>query len=85
MEFVYLSRNNTGMKKKLIFVVVFVIMAASFGSCTQNCKFCKTVTYENGNVINETAETEYCGANLITKEATPDITVGNLVTKVECR
>ena len=87
-SFVYLSRNNTGMKKSLIFIAVFVLMASAFSSCdalSKTCKFCKTVTYENGSVINSTAETEYCGTDLVTKEATPDITVGNLVTKVECR
>jgi hypothetical protein len=30
-------------------------------------------------------ETEYCGADLIAKEATPDITIGTVTTKVECR
>lgn len=85
MDFVYLSCKNTGMKKKLIFAAVFILFAFAFHACTDNCKFCKTVTYESGNVINETAETEYCGADLLAKEATPDITVGNLVTKVECR
>jgi hypothetical protein len=75
------------MKKKLIFAAAFVLMACSFNSCDlfQKCKMCKTVTYENGTIINEGTESEYCGADLITKEATPDIVIGNLVTKVECR
>lgn len=76
------------MKKKLLYATVFVLIAWSFTSCnslSKNCKFCKTVTYENGNVVNSGTETEYCGTDLIAKEATPDITVGSLTTKVECR
>ncbi len=30
-------------------------------------------------------ETEYCGTDLVTKEATPPVTVGSHTTKVECR
>jgi len=81
-----LNRNFNYMKRKLIFAAAFVLIAWSFTSCeTQKCKFCKNVTYENGSVINEGTETEYCGAALIAKEATPDIVVGSLTTKVECR
>ena len=72
------------MKKKLIFAAAFILIALSFNSCEDTCKFCKTVTYENGTVINEGTETEYCGADLLKKEATPDVTVGSLTTKVEC-
>ncbi len=76
------------MKKKLLYATGFVLIAISVNSCSslfQKCKFCKTVTYENSSVINQTTETEYCGADLIKKEATPPITVGALTTKVECR
>lgn len=73
------------MKKKLIYAAAFFLIAISFNACESNCKFCKTVTYENGTVINEGSETEYCGADLIAKEATPDVVVGSLRTSVECR
>ncbi|HQG55621.1 MAG TPA: hypothetical protein PL101_10410 [Bacteroidales bacterium] len=76
------------MKKKLVFWMFIMFVAWSFTSCEnlfQKCKLCKTVTYENGTVISETDEVEYCGADLVKKEATPPITVGNLTTKVECR
>jgi hypothetical protein len=76
------------MKKKLLFVAGFILIAWTFTSCEslfKNCKFCKTVTYENGNVINSGSETEYCGTDLIKKEATLDVTVGSITSKVECR
>lgn len=73
------------MKKRLIFAVAFILIAISFNACEGKCKFCKTVTYENGTVINEGSETEYCGADLIKKEATPDVVIGSLRTAVECR
>ncbi|MGQ9619559.1 MAG: hypothetical protein ACUVTX_01070 [Bacteroidales bacterium] len=74
-------------KKKLVFGVLVIFVALSFTSCEglfQKCKLCKTVTYQDGQVINETDPIEYCGADLVKKEATPPVTVGNLTTKVEC-
>jgi hypothetical protein len=74
------------MKKKLIFAAAFVLIAWSFVSCEfQKCKMCATNIYENGSLTIPGSEAEYCGTDLVTKEAVPDITVGNLVTKVECR
>jgi hypothetical protein len=74
------------MKRKLLFGASLLFIAWAATSCEDLlCKFCKNVTYENGAVINSGTETEYCGADLITKEATPDVTIGSLTTKVECR
>jgi hypothetical protein len=75
------------MRRKLLFGVSFLFIAWAVTSCEaiSSCKKCKDVTYENGSVINSGSETEYCGTELIAKEATPDVTVGSLVTKVECR
>jgi hypothetical protein len=75
------------MKRKLFFGATFLFIAWAAGSCESisGCKVCKNVTYENGSVVNSTSETEYCGSDLVKKEATPDVTVGSLTTKVECR
>ncbi|MFN8242142.1 MAG: hypothetical protein U0X39_15485 [Bacteroidales bacterium] len=76
------------MKKKVIFAAFLLLTAISFTSCEslfQNCKFCRSVTYENGQVTNEGPEAEYCGQDLLQKEAVPPIYSGPLVTKVECR
>ncbi len=75
------------MKRKLLFVASFLFIAWAFTSCEalSDCGFCKNVTYENGTVILEGSETEYCGEDLIKKKATPPVTVGALTTKVECR
>ncbi|HUX96126.1 MAG TPA: hypothetical protein VMV47_10365 [Bacteroidales bacterium] len=73
------------MKRKILFGAVVLFLAWAATSCEDNCGFCKTVTYEDGVVINQTAETEYCGTDLLTQKAKPDITIGSLVTKVECR
>ncbi len=74
------------MKKKLLFVAAFVLLALSFNACSvlNNCKMCAYVQYENGSVINTGSETQYCGTDLIKQEAIPDVTVGTITTKVEC-
>jgi hypothetical protein len=76
------------MKKKLLYVAGFVLIAWSVTSCDslfKSCKFCKQVTYTSGNVTNEGSETEYCGADLVKVQAIPDATVGNTTVKWECR
>ena len=75
------------MIRKLLFGAAFLFVAWAATSCEalSGCKFCKNITYENGSVINSGGETEYCGADLIKKEATLDVTVGSLTIKVECR
>jgi len=82
-----LNRNNSFMKRKLLLGVFFVFLAWAATSCEalSDCGFCKNVTYDNGVITNTGAESEFCGAELIAKKATPDYTVGTLVTKVECR
>lgn len=82
-----MKRNIKDMKRKLLFGAALMFVAWAATSCTalSDCKFCKNVTYENGSVLNSGSETEYCGTDLIKKEATPDVTVGALTTKVECR
>jgi hypothetical protein len=75
------------MKRKLIFGATFLFLAWAATSCEaiSGCKKCKEVIYEKGSVLSSGSETEYCGTDLITKEATPDVTVGTLTTKIECR
>jgi hypothetical protein len=75
------------MIRKLIFGASFLFIAWAFTSCEalSDCGFCKDVTYENNNIINESAETEFCGTQLVKKKATPPVSVGSLTTKVVCR
>lgn len=75
------------MKRKVLFgaALMFVAWAATSCNPLTDCGFCKNVTYENGSVVNSGTESEYCGTDLITQKAKPDITIGSLVTKVECR
>jgi hypothetical protein len=75
------------MKRKLIFGASFMLIVWAFTSCEalSDCGFCKEVTYENSSVVNETSETEYCGADLIKQKAIQPVTIGSLTTKVECR
>jgi len=82
-----LNLNSKLMKRKLLFVASFLFIAWAFTSCEalSDCGFCKNVTYENGSVVNEGSETEYCGADLVKQKAIPPVTVGSLTTKVECR
>jgi hypothetical protein len=75
------------MKRKLFFAASFLLIAWSFTACEalSGCKVCQDVTYENNQEVFSTSETEFCGDDLIAKEATPDVSVGNQVIKVECR
>jgi hypothetical protein len=76
------------MKRKIIFAASLVLISFTFTACEgmfQNCKFCKNVTYDNGSVISESEEAEYCGTDLLQKESTPDLVQGSIVIKVECR
>jgi hypothetical protein len=74
-------------KVKFLFGAVLLFMVCFVTSCEKlsGCERCKNVTYENGLAISSSSETEYCGSDLIAKKAIPDITVGSLTTKVECR
>ena len=74
------------MKRKLLFGATFLFLVWAATSCEaiSGCKKCQNVDYENGLVINSGPETEYCGDELIKKEATPPVTVQNRTTKVEC-
>jgi hypothetical protein len=75
------------MKRKLIFGASFLFIAWAFTSCEalSDCGYCKDVIYENNSVLSESSETEYCGADLLSKKATPPVTTNNLTTRVECR
>jgi hypothetical protein len=77
------------MKKKILvrlfFLSTLVIMAVSFDSCQNTCKMCAVNEYDNGSLVNAGTESQYCGTDLIKEEAIPDVTVGNITTKVECR
>lgn len=75
------------MNKKLILGASFLFITWAFTSCDplSDCGFCKEVTYENNVVVNEGAETEYCGTDLAKQKAIAPVTVGSLTTKVVCR
>lgn len=75
------------MKKKVFIFAAFLLLAAGITSCEEllnNCKICSLNTYENGVLINSAQEAEYCGAELVTIEATRPTTVGSTTTQWEC-
>jgi hypothetical protein len=54
-------------------------------SCEKSCKNCKKVYYTNGTTYDHAdAESQYCGAELITVEATGPVTIGTYTVKWEC-
>jgi hypothetical protein len=73
------------MKRKLIFASGLILIAIAFTACEKTCKVCATNTYESGTLVIPGAESEYCGPDLLAKEATPDINVGVQSIRVECR
>ena len=73
------------MKKKLLFAAALVFITFTFTSCTKTCKTCKQVSYINGTYDHDVkSDQEYCGAELLTIEATPDAPIGNETIKWEC-
>jgi hypothetical protein len=87
MDIIPLKAIKIMMKRKLLFgaTFLFLIWAATSCEAISGCKKCRDVIYEGGSVLSSGPETEYCGTDLIKKEATPDLKVGTLTTKVECR
>lgn len=79
------------MKKKIVFAVLFILIAWSFTACDallKNCQACKIVTRTSGGTeVSSGDETMYCDTELLrVKTADPiiDQSSGN-VTKYECR
>ena len=75
------------MKRRVLFGTAFIFITWAFTSCEAltSCKICKQVTYENGSVILEGSESEYCDAKLAAIEATADVVTGNKRLTWECR
>jgi len=76
------------MKRKLYYLAGFVFMVLAFNSCDllKNCKTCQQNTYNSSNaLITSGSESEYCDAELITIQATKDVTIGGITTKWVCR
>jgi hypothetical protein len=57
------------MKRKIFYLVCFVVVACSINSCnaiSKNCKTCKKVYYDkSGNKTSEDSPAEYCGVELL--------------------
>jgi len=77
------------MKRKILYTALFIVISWAVTSCEDliQCKKCRLVSTDRttGEVTYDPKETEYCGASLITIEATPPITSGNVSTKYVCR
>jgi hypothetical protein len=87
LRFYIFEFNIVVMKRKLLYGAFSLFAAWAFNSCEglTDCGLCRYVTYENGAIINEGPETEYCGDDLIKMKATSPVTIGTLTTKVKCR
>ena len=79
------------MKKKLIYLGSFFLLASLLHSCEdiENCKTCRYNVYVNDVWVRSELEAEYCDADLLARQAAPDVTVeappGTFtVTKFEC-
>ena len=79
--------NFIPMKRKLIYTAGLVFIAFSFTTCDaiKNCKICSQNTYNGSTLITAGSESEYCNADLIKIQATPDVTVLGVTTKWVCR
>jgi aryl-alcohol dehydrogenase-like predicted oxidoreductase len=75
------------MKKKLLFLACFVILACSFTSCDtlmKDCKNCRKVYYSGTTRDHEDPAVQYCGTDLVVIEAKSPVTQGSLTVKYEC-
>ena len=77
------------MKRKLLFGAAFLFVAWAATSCEalQDCKTCKQVFYLKGTstVDHEGADSDYCGAELISIKTMGTVTIGDYDAKYECR
>jgi hypothetical protein len=83
-----LTENTSQMKRIALYLAGFVLMAIALTSCEglfENCNLCRQVTLDSGNVINESAEREYCGLELVTIQTTAPSIDGTITIKWECR
>lgn len=71
------------MKKKILFLAVFILFAVSFTSCTKDCKICKKVYYVGTTYDHEDASSEYCGLELIAIDG-KSTTIGGYTVTWEC-
>ena len=73
------------MKKKIIYALFLILIVFAAPACSKTCKTCKKVYYTNQTTYDhEDTATEYCGAELITIEATKPVTIGGQTVKWEC-
>jgi hypothetical protein len=87
-EGVFISLNiKKCMKSRIVFIsaLLFISWAANSCEALNGCKVCQDITYEDGKEVFATPEREFCDDDLIRKEATPDVHVGNQIIKVKCQ
>jgi hypothetical protein len=75
------------MKKKVFYLLCFVVLTCTINSCdalSKNCKTCKKVYYTGTTRDHEDSSTEYCGTELVTIQATQPVTIGSYTVKWEC-
>ena len=86
---IFRSEKRVFMNRKVLFGIFLFLLACALTSCEDlmQCKKCKMVStnLRTGDVTEDLTETEYCGATLITVEATPPITDGDVKTEYVCR
>lgn len=76
------------MKKKLFRRILLIFAFAPLLTACEGldgCMVCQLNTYENGLMIIEGPESEYCGAELAVIRATPNEVDGAYTYKWECR
>ena len=73
------------MKKRIYFAIICGVLAFALNACSDSCKTCQKVKYDSdGNEVNRETAQEYCGLELTTIEATPDLEYLGTVTRWEC-
>ena len=77
----------TTMKKNNIIAAVIFIITITCTACEalNTCKICRQVRYEDGRLIYEGPEREYCNTDLVAIETASDVIIGNIRETWECR
>jgi hypothetical protein len=75
------------MKKNSIIAAVILIIIITCTACEalNTCKICRQVRYEDGRIIYEGPEREYCNTDLVAIETASDVIIGNIRETWECR
>lgn len=72
--------------KKLVFIAFAIsLLCIAFCSCEPECKDCRSMTYDNGVLIDQTEFQEFCDADLDDINEGDSVTIGSTSEVWDCQ